>query len=312
MNPTVNNMRLSTTLLTILGVGIFLAIPQLADATDAALSGRCHETLDRALQEAQKWVKVHAAESLVAAGEGDKVVPVFKHELEASGNEPEYRIGIWRVLTQASSVPAEKDQYLQKIIAALRDPNGPDTTHAAETLGKLNYIISAGDRPRVEHLAATVTGKGLPFARWLLALTGNPDDVHKLADLLDHTDPEIRGTTAFSLRYLRDKLPPDVVEKLQRTADKEPSSEYRMHLLGTAYVTAKDSKLAARYHDQLLPYLSASTTPQRFAAICALAIRGDQADITRLTSMLDDPELDIRVIAAHAILEIQKRAPNGK
>lgn len=292
------------------GVSV-VAQPEVSQS-DAALAKRAHDVLDRALKEGQKWVKVHAAESLVACGEAEKVIPVFKQEAETFGNEPEYRIGTWRVLSQACASPGEKDQYIQKILAALRDPNSRDLIHAAESLGKLNYIIAASDRPRVEQLSKSLGGKGLPFTRWLLALSGNPNDMRHLAELLDHPDAEIRGNTAFALRYLRDKLPPDVVDKIQRTADKEPPSDFRMHLFGTAYVTAKDAKLVAKYRDQLIPYLAANTTPQRFAAATAFSIRGDRDDLPRLTTLLDDSELDIQVAAANAILEIQKRSAEKK
>jgi SSS family solute:Na+ symporter len=56
-----------------------------------------------------------------------------------------------------------------------------------------------------------------------------------------------------------------------------------------------------------MPYLSGGGTPEKFEAAVALARAGDPDDVPRLTALLDDPDLDARVGAATAVLQLERQ-----
>ena len=86
----------------------------------------------------QRWVKVHAAEFLVSLDYRDGVFEEFSEELRLHGEEPKYRVGIWRVLAQLNQHDRTVfREHLQRIEAALLDETGIDRIHAVESLAKL-------------------------------------------------------------------------------------------------------------------------------------------------------------------------------
>src|SRR5436190_22221225 len=60
------------------------------------------QVLRTALEREERWSKVHAAEFLLSLDYPQGVAQIFERELASRGDEPEYRIGIWRVLAQAA------------------------------------------------------------------------------------------------------------------------------------------------------------------------------------------------------------------
>ena len=109
------------------------------------------ETLDRETL----WIKVHAAEYLLALDHPEGVKEAFTKELQDHGGEPQYRIGIWRVLARAAYNEKERQEQTKKIRDVFFDTASPDRLHAAETLAKLGYVLhgrrgrrhGAGRRP---------------------------------------------------------------------------------------------------------------------------------------------------------------------
>ncbi len=102
------------------------------------LRSQCITELRNDLENGKKWVKVHAAEALLEQGYPQNVDEVFKDELSKFGSEPEYRIGIWRVLARATHDPLIRDQYLTQIKEAYLQPNGPDQLHACRKPGQVS------------------------------------------------------------------------------------------------------------------------------------------------------------------------------
>ena len=292
----------------------FVAICPFARA-DTALPFEAHSLQDRAvaelrraLAEEPKFVKVHAAESLLALGYGNDVVRTFMVELKQHGDEPIYRIGIWRVL--ARSLPArERAPYLQKLYDASLDRNGADQIHAIESLAKLQHEVPAADRLEFEEIARNLPGNGAPHCRWLLA-TGNPDsEVPHLCKLLESPNAEVRGVTAYCLRHLNKKLPQEAVDKLAEVADRESASSHRCYLHSAAFVTAFDARGAEKFKAKLLKDLRSGNKDVKYEACSALGIRGDDSDLPLLSAMLADADADVRVSAATAILRIARRKP---
>ena len=87
-------------------VAALAATLALAAPPDEALRARALGVLRGAVAAEERWVKVHAAEALLVAGDGEadrgEVALAFDRELAAKGSEPRYRIGVWRVLAEAA------------------------------------------------------------------------------------------------------------------------------------------------------------------------------------------------------------------
>jgi HEAT repeat protein len=146
------------------------------------------------------------------------------------------------------------------------------------------------------------------FYRWLLA-EGNDRDVPILAELLNSPNAEIRGVTAYGLWHLANRLPADVVTKLASAARAEPESQYRVYLYIAAFVAARDDDQATHFKDLLVPTAQNGTKDEKYQTAAGLALRGNRRDLTLLANLLNDPEADVRVSAANAILRIERREP---
>src|SRR4051812_2540692 len=99
-------------MITNLVVALALAAPAPA-AVDAALRGKALGIVASVLASGERWTKVHAAEALIAAGDRDAARRAFEGELAAHGSEPQYRIGIWRVLAQSARTEVERDRFVR-------------------------------------------------------------------------------------------------------------------------------------------------------------------------------------------------------
>lgn len=263
------------------------------------LHDRCLAELHDTLEKGEAFVKVHAAESLLWTGHPDQVREVFLNE---SQDVPKYRIGVWRVLAQASLDAQERRKYEDKILAVLLDPKAPDRLHAAETLGKLG--VTSRD-PEVLRLAKEETGPFQAMVRWVLANSGNEQDEAALAELLASPDAYTRGCTAYALRFFKN-LRPATAEKLNAAAEKEPlDSSWRTHVLSARYLHAKASE-QPKLRQALLEYLETGDTGQKREACAALGRVPNPEDIPLLNPLLDDPDRDVRAGAAEAMLLIER------
>lgn len=272
------------------------------DISHEGLRHRAVAVLRHALNEGHEWVKVHAAEALLWNGYPEDVKEAFVAEIKTAG--PKYRIGVWRVLAQAQGNDVvARERYVNKIRDAFLDTNGPDRLHALETLAKLQY----SERPD-ELLRVAKEGKGefQAYARWVLANSGDANDEAALADLLDSTDPAVRLTVAYALRHLK-RIQPFTLAKLEAAALKEPAdSDARVYLFSAWYVHSSGDQKET-IEKELLKYVQNGNKDQKYEVCVALTYRGDKSHIVILEKLLDDPELDVQISAAHALLKIERR-----
>ena len=63
---------------------------------------------------------------------------------------------------------------------------------------------------------------------------------------------------------------------------------------------------------ELLKYARTGSVDAKAEACAALAMRGQDEDIPLLVSLLDDGSTDVRVAAANAILQIDRRHLKGR
>ena len=263
------------------------------------------DTLRSALREESRWVKVHAAEALLSLGYPEGVREAFLAEYEQFGEEPQYRIGIFRVLAKAAQDPAENEAWGARIRAAFDDPDGPDRVHAAETLAKLGYTPAEEELPGIRELAKGA-GPLAMYTRWIEA-NADPAARRELLDLLDDPDPAARSTVAYALRHLG---PLDAAARealIFRAKAEAEDSPARVYLLGAAFVNAPEDAVIKTL---LLDYVSRGTIAERYEALNALGAAGDNGDLAVLKAALEDSEADPRIAAALGMLRIERRAPH--
>jgi len=265
-------------------------------------------TLRQGMRTGKEWVKVHAAEELLWNSYPQGVRETFLDEL-AKNPGPKYRIGVWRVLAQeAGPGVTEHTKYVNKIRAALLDGNGPDRTHAAETLGKLGFTERHDEIVRIAGNTDKDQESGLrEMARFVLANSGDPKDEKYLAELLDSENADVRKGVAYGLRWLK-KITAETRAKLSRaTADEPVNSPARVYLLSALYVHAPQNKALAQLKAGLLHYAFEGNVVQKTELCHALSLRGDVTDLNLLQNLMADENLDVRVNASNAVLKILRQ-----
>jgi len=290
----------------------FLVYASSASAIDAAVRDQALQVLHQALETQARWVKVHAAEALLTIDDRDAVSAAFDRELAGHGSEPEYRIGIWRVLAQAADADARRDQWVRKIVGAFSDTGGPDRLHASETLGKLGYRPRDSETTAFEQAAQTGPGPLAANALWVLANGRRPGAEARLVDLLASRDEATRGAAAYAVRYLT-ALSPASRDKLRNAAaTADGDSLATASVVGAAFVHAA-AKEKARLRGALTRYARTGDADTRSEVCAALGAAGDAADVALLKSLLDrDANVDVRVSAARAVLQIDRRQLKGR
>lgn len=273
------------------------------------LRGRAVDALQQTLREEERWVKVHAAEFLLALDYPDDVREVFEEELARSGDEPEYRIGIWRVLARAAARPEDRESWTAKIRDVFLDVDAPDRLHAVETLAKLRYKAPEGEAEPFEQAARQSEGPMAAYANWVLVNSGVDGAEARLADLLHSPEPGRRTAAQYALRHLAD-LSTATRTRLADAAVGEPEdASGRVFLVSAAVVHAPDDYRVA-WKDQLLVYAAEGEPGEKYQACETLSAIGSHEDLSLLISLLDDPEADVRSAAGCAILRIGRRMPH--
>ena len=261
--------------------------------------------LRTAMEAEERWIKVHAAEALLSLGYPRGAARTFETELASKGGEPQYRIGIWRVLAQAARNDQLREPWIRRILAAFLDTHGPDRLHAAETLARLGYRAGGKEAEAFELAARTGPGPLAANARWVLANSGRPDSEVRLAELLNSDDAGTRANAAYAIRHLP-KLSPAAWKQLTAAARREPPDEIvRASLLSAAFVHAPAADQKAHFKAELLKYARSGTNDAKYELCAVLAKEGRSDDLPLLGRLLHDNS-DVRVGAAYAILRILK------
>jgi len=277
---------------------------------------RLVETMRDTLHQSEGWVRIHAAEALLWHGYTEEVAAVFPEEVEAS--EPGYRIGVWRVQAQLADDPLQRQQAVDRIRQALRDSDGPDRVHAAESLAKLAESLLPEDRQAVEALAAAGEPAVKAFPLWLLAEAGEASARRELVELLQAEDPIARLRAGFAIGNLKQPLTPAEQKAiLQAAAAESDDSLAKVYLLGAAWPVAPrqadaDSGGLTRQslREALHQRIAFGSAGDRYAAIMALAPGGTSEDVSVLQAALSDSDADIRSASAHSLLRIDRREPH--
>lgn len=300
-------------------------VNQKCDLPDQLQQESIHE-LKTVLHNESKFVKVHAAEFLLWLNvDREEVKATFMKENEASGNEPRYRIGIWRVLAQAEDNEIEKKKWINKVLAVFADTTSPDRIHAAETLAKLKtspLLLF----PEATAASLKDSNKILnAYTQWATSFTpGQNEDVLRkgfIDKLLIDKDTVIRKISAYVLLKSKMLTQTEWGTIADRALAEPADSELKLTLLNTAFVTftGSDKRKYNTIKNELLSNYRSFKADQRIGLAQSLADRGECEDIAIAETFLknentvglyeiDTPlAADVRAYAAWAILAISQK-----
>jgi SSS family solute:Na+ symporter len=308
---------------------VFLAIGacgQLLSAENTAdteeLRGAAINKLRFAVNTQGKWVKVHAAEWLLDAGQPDGIIDVFRAELAAHGDEPMYRIGIWRVLAQAESDPVEARKWHEHIKEAFVNQESPDRAHAAETMAKLRLELNPLELDAVRVAAAGDDVRLSAFCHWVLAVADHEhrsERINELIQLLDSKSVETRSLAAYALLHLG-PLDREQWKRVRSHAQEEAGPATKIRMLGASLATAPPKTLVGDLDSirNKLKQIDLTTDPRLpMEYYRVLSVAGQPGDIPTLTRHLkgtgqavteNDAAIDLQSMAAHAILRLTRPA----
>jgi peptidoglycan hydrolase-like protein with peptidoglycan-binding domain len=277
------------------------------------------------LKKQPEFIKVHAAEYLIWLGHTEEVRKEFLHENELHGDQPKYRIGIWRVLSQTEKNLQDKQQWNGKIYQAFGDLNGPDRLHASETLAKLQ--LSPGEKyPEATQKSLLSDNKNLQVYTLWATSYASKDSLNKnrerfIVKALNDTTVDVRKISSYILRRMG--LNPNQWAEFAEKALAEPSaSDLKLSLLTSAFITQsekvqEDLKLQVR--TALLKDTDQLNYAGQIEVAIALSEKGGGADLELLKKLLDKnkakvaedaddkQKADVRAAAAYAILKIKQR-----
>ena len=286
------------------------------------LSKRALDELLVTLRTQPEFIKVHAAEYLIWLGHTEEARKEFLQQNELHGEQPKYRIGIWRVLAQTEKEPSGKKKWNDKIFQAFGDLNGPDRLHASETLAKLH--LSPLDRyPEATQKSLSDESRNLQVYTLWATSYASPDSLDKnrlkfIQLAAADTNEDVRKISSYILRRMG--LNASQWKDFAKKALAEPpSSALKFSLLTTAFIACpadvqQDSQ--TKIKALLLNDYRELPFGGQIEVSMALAEHGTAEDIPVLAALMDSKpgtgiseaeSADVRAAAAYAILKIKNR-----
>ena len=291
------------------------------DTISQELKSEALEKLHFSLINSLEWGKVHAAEALINLNYKEDAYRIFIEEERKKRKQEFYRIGIWRVLAQASIKQEEKQQWIDSILNVYKNPNNPDVTHAAETLGKLSFSPLNFSPKLIDSILNDKHNSLWICTLWATAYSSEKEKVkNKLVNIIQQKEEpvDVRRIAAYALRFLKNSGTKNR-EKMINTLNKEPdSSKVYPYLLSAILVnTPKDSLMTNRslfFKTKLEDIAKTNGHIGQYEALSALAEIGNATNIKLLSSLLKETDTsniknktDISVGTSYAILRIEAR-----
>ncbi len=283
-------------------------------SADPALTQLALDNLHAVVAHDHDLPRLHAAENLAILGEPDPFAAI-KADVPKMVTQPVFRIVTWRVQARvaAHAGASMKAQTDQVVAVFFMQPDASDRVNAAETLGKLRYNPPAAEAARFREVAETAKNPLLRMhARWVLAGNGKKAEEAALAAFLGDPDANVRGDAAYALRF-RPHLHSETRKLLIAAAEKEAKGSYaRCYLYTSATLHAKKAERAPLL-SEVEKYAASGNAEEKYESMNGLALYGTADEIPMLRKYLApavpyvEADADIRVAAAAAILNIQRR-----
>lgn len=276
-----------------------------ANPENAELRDRALAVLRGALATEQGWVRVHAAEALIAVGDGAHVREIYLRDLPALEQGPQ-RVGAWRVLAATAPTPAVQAAWLAKIEAAFLTDGAPDRLQAIESLCKLKSPVTGGALQRVRAMSEGPDGEQ-PLACWALHLAGDRAAAGRITRMLTSADPAVRLRAAYALRWLKPK-DSAILAALADAAEREsPDSLARPFLLSTALSLRAEPAREAAWLQCADELIATGPTSARYELCQALIQRGTPGDARRYTLLFEQADGDARIGGAWRVLDLLRQ-----
>ena len=257
----------------------------------AELQQRCLALLRRELRSAEFRPSIHAAEALTALDKKAGVVDVMQQRLASERDDP-LRCGFLREMVRAGD-----DSQLDSLFGVLAKPDEIGQIHAAESLYKINRI---GDGRALRTALESRNERVGVMAAAALARRGSESALSYLRKRLAHEDLKIARLAAWVLARVGDESDiPALRTNLQR-ARTALTRCYFEHALANLGDAAGQEALARN--------LTSDDPLIRTYAATFAGEAGMSSVIDPLVELLDDPDADARVRAAHSLLELATRS----
>lgn len=253
---------------------------------DEPLRRRCLAVLEAGLASDEFWPAMHAAEGLTSVGQQAVVRERLGPRLGREADD-QRRCGVARELVRAG----EPDHIA--VVAAILAGDAPHgQMHAAESLFKLGEW---GDEAALRrHLAVAERPQVRVMAAAALARRGDRAALESLRGLLCDEDPHVSRLAAWALGTVGDQTDIEALRDRLGRAPDDLSRAFVQHALARLGDPAGRAAVARNLE-------SAAAQVRAYAAQAAGEIRA-VATADLLARMLEDPDLDARVRAAHALL----------
>jgi len=266
-------------------------------APEDAATTRGRAALHAIFDEEQAWVKIHAAEALLAGGEGAGIREQFLRLMPQVDSLP-YRVGVWRVLANTSPTLAERNVAVAAVEKIYLNPASPDRSQAIETLCKLRCALTGPILNEVRRGADSGPVLLRPLCLWSLALSGDRTALDRLCALLRSPDPTMRVDAAYALRWLG-TTNPQALDELAGAAAVEPAdTKAYPYLLSAAYALHAGPAQRAKWRAGLDRLLENGMSDARFEACQGLMPEVVLSDLPRYEALLDSTDHDTQVGAA--------------
>ena len=274
-------------------------------------AAQARQTLRQILDQDRTWSRIHAAEALVAEGEGETVRRAFEAEAATADSSP-FRVGVWRGLANTAPTAVDRSQWAAKVEATIVRPGDPERLDAIETLCRLRVRGASPTLAALKKMTATDPEGDALLSWWALAFAGEPGALDHIVASLSSHDPLARERAAYALRWLEAKET-TVHEALARSADAEPDgSTAYPYVLSAALRLHADAARTGEWRKGLEKILAHGSGEARYEACQALMLGYSPSDFARLQPLLGDADPDARIGAAWAILHIERMArPSG-
>jgi hypothetical protein len=267
-----------------------------SSSASTAFRDRAHTALLRSLADEQGWVRVHAAEALIAIGDSIAARSAYERELPALEAGP-LRVGAWRVLAATAQAAAERANYLEKIASVLSTPEAADRLQSIESLCKLRAPMTGSVLAQVREMSTGPEGER-PLGWWALHVSGDTAAPGRLVALLSSSDPTIRLRAAYALRWVG-TTDAALLVSLAIAADREPvaSPAYPYLLSAALTLNAAPARVAAWLQSADL-VLRTGAAGARYELAQTIAGRHPRADLARYADTADRSNGDERIGAA--------------
>ncbi len=289
------------------------------------LQKKCLEDLVSILNNEGEWIKVHAAEFLIWEGNGTcdtDIEELFLKENDLFGDTSYYRIGIWRVLAQASTTDSGKNFWRNKILEVFVNPNEVDRIHAIESLAKLRYTPLQCFTLEFPNINESDLSPFDLYTQWSRAHISQ-NEASKTCDLMidvlaksDSKNNAVKRIASYILRYIG-KLTDNQWKSLKYLILTSDNLELRPSLLSTLWITKpKSLEMGDLLRSELMSLRSRKANVIHFlAAIGEVGCKRDVDLVKKVYEQLSDVRSqdynpDLHASAAYTLLKLINKTFN--